>query len=301
MVRLGSSISVFDVAHLGSSLSLRTFSRFGSSMSVLGACRIGSTVSVLHGLLLGSGLHFSDTNTYIIYDAGSSELRFHAAGNKRMSLTATGGSLHGTWSSESIISASDRRLKHKVEPLYRALAGRMSPTSGPQDAPAATADLAAPDIGLSYDAAQAPAPKPPITLKTSQTQAGRAGAVDWLLRELRPVSFKFRDGHEAKSPRYGFVAQEIERVLPEMVRDKGENKYVVYQDMVAVLTLASQVQQERLASQEARAQTRNTRLGEQAQKMLKLQRSVAAMSARISRWESLARRSKRSPRAGSSA
>lgn len=120
--------------------------------------------------------------------------------------------------------------------------------------------------------------------------------MDWLLRELRPVSYSFRDGPEAKYARYGFVAQELERVLPELVVNKGEDKFVIYQDMVAILTLASQVQQERLIHEEARSKERGGLLDKQARRMLKLQRGVAGLEKRISRWESLAYRSRRPPR-----
>lgn len=277
--RLGSSLSVLGFAHFGSSLSLRSFARLGSSLSVFGQFRLGSTLSILDNLYLGSGLHFGTGNTYIHFDAGSSELRIIASGNKRLSLSGTGGTLHGTWASESIISASDRRLKRRVEPLHRAIAGRMpAPPPSPDHAPP-TRESPASEIaalrGRRRDARSAPA------------------AVDWLLRELRPVSFKFRDGPEAKYSRYGFVAQELEQVLPEMVRTRNEEKHVVYQDMVAVLTLASQVQQDRLASQEARAQLRRSRLDAQAQRMSHLQRSVAALTGRLTRWERLARRARR--------
>jgi len=292
--RLGSSVSVMCFGHMGSSLSLRSFARFGSTLSVFGAVRVGNTLSCLHNLLLGSGLHFGGTSTYIAYHTGSSELRFHAGGAKRMSLTTTGGSLHGTWSSESIISASDRRLKHKVEPLYRALAGRMNPVPAPPPAPAESPSSTSLFGGAS---AQPPAAAGSTLSRSQSEHARKSGAtVDWLLRELRPVSFKFREGAEAKGTRYGFVAQEVEKILPEMVREKDQTKFVVYQDMVAVLTLASQVQQERLASSEERARVRSAVLDKQAQRMSKLQRGVAALNARMSRWEKLARKSRRPSR-----
>eukprot|EP00427_Karlodinium_veneficum_P018485 CAMPEP_0169144276 /NCGR_PEP_ID=MMETSP1015-20121227/46151_1 /TAXON_ID=342587 /ORGANISM="Karlodinium micrum, Strain CCMP2283" /LENGTH=242 /DNA_ID=CAMNT_0009211507 /DNA_START=62 /DNA_END=788 /DNA_ORIENTATION=- len=204
---------------------------------------MGSTLSVVGDLFLGAGLHFANTGTYIMYDSGSSELRFHAAGNKRLSLSATGGSLHGTWSSsltEGAATGADLPSKpHEDEQRSE----RSEPGS--------------------------PAVENPILGYARKS-------VDWLLRELRPVSFKFKDGPEAKHSRYGFVAQEIEKVLPEMVHTRNEEKYVVYQDMIAVLTLASQVQQERLDFQEERAKMRATLLGMQARRMRKLQKGVDA-------------------------
>jgi len=288
--RLGSSLSVLQYGHFGSTLALRQFSRMGATLSIFGQVRLGSTLSVLDNLFLGSGLHFGEGNTYIHYDQTSSELRVIAQGNKRLSLSGTGGTLHGTWASESIISASDRRLKRRVEPLHRAIAGRM-PSLRPDMQSSTAADMAGLQKEPSLAGAPRPAP-PEVTMLRKGSQSAGA-AVDWLLRELRPVSFKFRDGPEAKYARYGFVAQELERVLPEMVRTRNEEKHVVYQDMVAVLTLASQVQQDRLAEQNARAKVRRERLDVQAQRMNHLQRSVSALTARLTRWEQLARGARR--------
>lgn len=72
-------------------------------------------------------------------------------------------------------------------------------------------------------------------------------AVGWVLRELRPVSFNFKDGPEAKHSRYGFIAQELQQVLPGVVRGTGEEHLkVAYQDLIALLTLAAQVLQDRV-------------------------------------------------------
>ncbi|CAE7938532.1 VPS28-2, partial [Symbiodinium necroappetens] len=76
--------------------------------------------------------------------------------------------------------------------------------------------------------------------------------VKWLLRpslrrELRPVSFQLKRGPEAKCPKtmmylkFGFIAQELEAVFPNLVRTVGDNtKAVASQDLIAVLTLAFQ-------------------------------------------------------------
>merc|ERR1711904_729963 len=77
-------------------------------------------------------------------------------------------------------------------------------------------------------------------------EATTADAVSWILRELRPVSFKFRRGPESKYSRYGFVAQELARVLPQIVREIDGYHHVRYQDIVAVLTLTAQQQQDQL-------------------------------------------------------
>lgn len=132
---------------------------------------------------------------------------------------STGGTLHGEWFADSVQTSSDRRLKKDIQPLYRAIAE--------------SSEDAVQKLALPSDAT--PGEK-------------RTGVVDWVLRELRPVSYSFKKTAEAKQPsRYGFVAQELERVLPSLVRGKGvEEKAVVYQDFVALLTLSAQSIQERV-------------------------------------------------------
>merc|ERR1711912_15640 len=78
----------------------------------------------------------------------------------------------------------------------------------------------------------------------------KTAGVSWVLRELRPVSFKFKGGPEAKFSRYGFVAQELQQVLPSVVRTTDDNQHlaVVYQDLIALLTLAAQNLQDRLVT-----------------------------------------------------
>jgi hypothetical protein len=192
--RLGSSMSVLDFLHLGSSLSLCSFARLGSTISVMGEVKIGGLVTV---------------------QSGSS---------KSFSTAGTGGTLHGVWSSDNIISASDRRLKRDILPLDQILSAEMR-KAHPEG-----------DSGHKQ-------PVPDTVSEGSQ-------AVSWILRELRPVSFTFRRGPESKFARYGFVAQELERVLPTVVREKDDYKHVQYQDLIALLTLTAQSQQDRLDSLE---------------------------------------------------
>merc|ERR1712039_441284 len=68
----------------------------------------------------------------------------------------------------------------------------------------------------------------------------------WILRQLRPVSFRFKnDGPNGKQEgktgpeRYGFVADEVERVVPEVVRTishsgRDDVKAVAYNDLIAL-------------------------------------------------------------------
>jgi cytoskeletal protein CcmA (bactofilin family) len=93
-----------------------------------------------------------------------------------------------------------------------------------------------------------------------------------LLDLLRPVSFELVND-EAGTTRYGFIAQELEQVLPELVMtlnqtaDSTGTKAVLYQDLIAVLTAIVQAQDSRIRNllQEAEGlQSSVKRLGQEA-------------------------------------
>jgi len=234
-------MSVLDFLHLGSSLSLRSFGRMGSAVSVHALARFGSSMSVLDFLHLGSSLSlrsFSRIGDYVsitgaLKVSGAISAKY-GGGSVGLSTSSTGGTLHGIWSSDNVVSASDRRLKRDILPLDETIRAQMR--------------KARPDAGAKAGA---------------DAGAESSQAVSWLLRELRPVSFTFRRGPESKFTRYGFVAQELERVLPAVVREKDDYKHVQYQDVIALLTLTAQTQQDRLDSLE-----RKVNIEQQERKLL---------------------------------
>ncbi|CAE7786730.1 unnamed protein product [Symbiodinium sp. CCMP2456] len=133
--------------------------------------------------------------------------------------------LHGTWtypSSGAVTSqgARDRRLKTEITPLRRTLQGMQ-----PQGENA-----------------------------TGQKKKGD-GAL-WMLRQLRPVSYSFKAGSESKYMRFGFIADELETTVPQVVRSGGtkqgveNSKKVQMFDLIALLTAAGQSQQEVIENQD---------------------------------------------------
>jgi len=181
------------------------FVHFGSSLSVRGGAKIGDSV------YFQGDLKFSDT-TYLSSSSGSS-VEAYVTGTRTMSLTTSGGTLHGTWTADTVVAVSDRRLKDNIKPLVSTLQ-KMVPS------------------GDGAGGGQ-------------QKQGGvqPAGALGWVLRQLRPVSYNFKKGTDAKNIRFGFIADEMERVLPQVVREMPSNahgpektKGIVYPDLVAVLT-----------------------------------------------------------------
>jgi hypothetical protein len=81
-------------------------------------------------------------------------------------------------------------------------------------------------------------------------------SISWVLRELRPVAYRFKRGAEAKYMRLGFVAQEVESVLPMLTRpiakskdDEEDIKGVIMTDLIAVLVAHARSSQEKLEAQ----------------------------------------------------
>lgn len=189
-----------------------------------GALSVGKEVRLMNSVSLtdGTKLMFNSAGTtYVEHSPAPSSpiMKFFFNGARRMELVNTGmgtggssggGTLHGTWSSDSTISTSDRRLKENIRPIRESLNEAMHNAQ-----PELQDDLA-------------------------------AGAAGWILRELRPVSYNFLPSENMAEPdkrRFGFIAQEVQGVLPAVTRHDlpGHHRLpgmagIVYQDFIAVLT-----------------------------------------------------------------
>merc|ERR1719213_1222762 len=102
----------------------------------------------------------------------------------------------------------------------------------------------------------------------------------WLLRQLRPVSYSFRKGQDSKNMRFGFIADELESVVPEVIRRPGDRevtdqKAVVYQDLIALLAAASQSQQKVIEQQQDRVSQLEATQYRMMEMMQKLQDDLA--------------------------
>jgi hypothetical protein len=171
-------------------------------------------------------------------------MNYYIAGTHTMSMKTTVSVLHGIWEADATITTSDRRLKTSIEPLYRTIAARAkarwSETHTEEGPSAAGGDTSTPAIA------------PP----SKQEQQQKDPPIGWLLRELRPVSFKLKSGPEAKYLKFGFIAQELETIFPNLVRNVGGKegseegtKAIASQDLIAVLTLALQSLQKEMDKQ----------------------------------------------------
>jgi hypothetical protein len=272
--RLGSALSTFDTLTLGSSMSIRRFSRMGcdgcsifdymalgSSISIRSFTRLSSSLSVAGPTILAGNLALQDTKKLLFDGSGGDDYivglapggtEFYSSGAKKMVLGATS-YLHGAWTAVSATLSSDARLKNDIVPLYKTLAAfQKGAKSKKVDVNKEIADTlqATPMIQSSlYDTTMAAFNEtcPNCLLKSdNSTQVAlEMEQAALLFNELRPVSYfmKQENNLEAKNLRFGFIAQEIENILPSLVRtdeEKDGEKSLLYSDIIAILTMTLQ-------------------------------------------------------------
>ena len=107
--------------------------------------------------------------------------------------------------------------------------------------------------GIRYDALEA---RSDIRLKRDIHPLDASSELQRLLR-LRPVSYYWRDERLPQTVQYGFIAQELQLVFPELVSEGEDDQRTLavnYQALIPLLVNALQVQQEQIRQQEARIQ-----------------------------------------------
>jgi hypothetical protein len=82
--------------------------------------------------------------------------------------------------------------------------------------------------------------------------------------------------------RFGFIADELETVVPNVVRTTrgkafSDQKAVQYQDLIALLAAAAQSQQQRIEDQQARIDRQDSKITSMMQQMEGLQKLAQAM------------------------
>lgn len=204
----GSSLSVLDLVHLGSSLSLRSFSRLGSSLSVMDFAHLGSSMSIRGMWKISEAWQAG----------GTPRRRTHSGYGRTLSLS---GSLHfNTY--KHYITHTSSQMK-----AYGNGAGSISwlNTGGTLHGTWAS------DGAISVS---------DRSLKQNIRNLEELVPSSDILRELRPVSYKYKGTTEEKNrTRFGFIAQEIEEQLPQITRqlpDYEDHHGLVYQDLLAFLT-----------------------------------------------------------------
>jgi hypothetical protein len=228
MSRLASTLSIFGMHSLGATLSVISCTNFGASLSLRSFSRLGSSLSIGGALLLGADLRLEQINA-----AGTNA--------KRMTMKQASDEmwvLHGLWQADQTIGTSDRRLKANIMPLGIHLQKHR----------------AAWDDGL-VDSNRSTVPEDKKVKLQPKISREKDTAASWMLRELRPVSFRFKSAPDSKglpTDRFGFVAQEVKRVAPSLVREAKSPEAgdglmaLAYQDLLAVLILNLQEQQKQM-------------------------------------------------------
>lgn len=126
-------------------------------------------------------------------------------------------------------------------------------------------------------------------LETLGIRAAKAGATEnaaeWMLRELRPVSYRFKVGAESKMSRFGFIADEVEETMPQVIRESPKQiKGIAYQDLIAVLTAALQSVQGRLEDTTSHMHDLHARLDTLESSLDRLQEIVAKQAESTQAW-----------------
>jgi hypothetical protein len=216
--RLGSCTSMYSYMSLGSCMSIRNFARLGSSLSAVGTAAVHNTLKVGAFQVTYSSSNYAQ-NDGINSATGTGGLQFTNTASSRTALmiedTGSGafGHLDGTWSCDSgtcITMTSDRRLKYQVHPLFKELSN-VARKSEQRHWQSLDEDLQ----------------------KDADTLA--------VIQQLRPVGYKYKKAAESKYSRFGFVAQEVESLLPALtITDPRGYKHLHLKDLIAVLTLGLQ-------------------------------------------------------------
>jgi hypothetical protein len=256
----GDSTSVFDMMNLGSSLSIRSFARLGSSLSVAGDQRIAGDLKLEQTKkLMFNGVTNDD---YVKGKAGGG-LEFYAGSNALRLALGTTSYLHGSWvAANAQFTASDAGLKKNIVPLYKSLSKLQQARRIAASSDSSSGDVLAHmdkairsndhllsedksfnkqynTTMMSEDAIRASQMGDQASKYATDLQDATA-----LFKELRPVSYVMKEKGqvEAKNLRFGFIAQEVEALLPSLVHtdENDGKKALMYNDLIAVVIMTLQ-------------------------------------------------------------
>jgi hypothetical protein len=97
------------------------------------------------------------------------------------------------------------------------------------------------------------------------------------VRALNPVSFRYRPVAETEPSTFGFIAQEVEEILPELVGQKGEYKVLNLDGLIPVTIAAVQELDHKVENESAELRS----------EVAGLRQENAALKARLERLEQL--------------
>jgi hypothetical protein len=95
------------------------------------------------------------------------------------------------------------------------------------------------------------------------------------LEQLRPVAFHLKNDPQG-ALQYGLIAEEVDKVYPELVirDDAGKIQGIRYDELAPMLLNEMQRQQQKIATQEARAAAQDAEIRDLKKLVLKMQADV---------------------------
>lgn len=183
-------------------------------------------------------------------------MEFYSGSNALRLALGTTSYLHGTWvAAGSQFATSDARLKKNIVPLYKSLsklqqarrAAEAAKTDSYEEMDKAvkSADHLVTEMDKEYNSTMMSAGSIKA-MSMGDSYAKDVQDATALFNELRPVSYimKEKGQVEAKNLRFGFIAQEIEKVLPSLVHTDlaSGKKALQYNDLIAVVVMTLQQQ-----------------------------------------------------------
>lgn len=283
-VRMGSSLSLYGSARFSSALSVLDMAILGSSLSIRSSLRCGSHFSVLDFSLLGASLALRSVARAgpVVLSLGYCALGSKLSIDDRMNIKEErkavfeGGEITYKTSASSI---HVNMWGASPSPVFTPL--KITPTGGIFEGAWQTENVvSSSDRRLKEDV------RP---LRRSLPGAGRAEGASGVLRALRPTAFAFGGGPGVDAPRprrYGFIAQEVGRVLPGATRQtEAGTRAVAYDDLLAVITLASQEMQRRLDGYQAQEEAEEALMRRQDDLIETMERRISELQRRFARVE----------------
>lgn len=108
-------------------------------------------------------------------------------------------------------------------------------------------------------------------LKNNITSLKNNNGLD-LINNLRPVSYTWKDASWDQATQYGFVAQEVQKLIPDLVSVKKDGMLNLnYEGLLAPMVKAIQEQQIQIKEQEKQNELQNERIDELVKKINELE------------------------------
>lgn len=198
-------------------------------------------------IVIGSGTMTFNSNTLVV---NSSKFKLDANGNATFagSLNAATGTFAGAVSFRWILSANAYANVYIGDATKKAPIYMVAPLLGPSETLIQAGDISVYRGSTYYKIT----PYGPSSGSDRRIKRNIAEIGADLAKRLRPVSFNYV-GDDTQKVHYGFIAQEVEPVLPSTVSE-GKDGYLSlnYQELIAPLYALVQEQERRITQLEAR-------------------------------------------------